>query len=801
MVKKAIAVCLTILGIETHAQTLKFLSEPTLMVKEKNIDVTASIELIDSIGNQTSDSAKLLDTILVKVSDVQRSAEENVDFVLNDDTVFLNMGNKFINKLMLTIKADDFDEKQEKFELLFYRPRKTDTLKFVVFISDKEKDDVGLVQSKESYYETLIFRDTIPLELRVFRNSQNYFNVHIRYSITEQNGESTSDSTKTIRSNINLNEELNYMEFKAVVLQLLQKIPHEVLKYNLSTDPTLEFQLSKIYDNILRKIKLKNSPEVNALKDRLEAYEQLDENFRYAGIFKIRKDTITTYANPIKIKSLRRQFMALYNAYKSNKGRTDTLQASIDVALEQNKNESQAYNDSLVQRQVLTSRQNVIRKSLFQLVDSAYFEHKILSAQRRDAKEFINQALRTKTKGKFIIDSVYIGLFNNAVDKMAIYGKFIDTSKGYNVPQQTQYSYPIRANNTSFGLRSLNINTDRSFIVNSGRTNEYSIKLADLLEYVPYRDNYSYIVKDQSFMLRNDVDNPRTGIVLERRALYDYLTVITFLDFLGVNNNVNNNFIQIEGRARFPLKLSTNQLPRFAKGLTGVPMFEAYLNASFINGNNIGGRKSQVFKDTTNHILYYDHFDLLRDYNIKTGFSLGLFSQQYKQIHSRIYGVWDIKMFRTALSYTNITSQADSVYETNVFSLSHGPSLMFEYRPDFNMGADLRFSMDWNLSPFNFRNNELKYTAALGPIYQDTVYKYERIRKKQKIIYGFEFNTYSFLNPRREKNDGLFFRFAVYTNRKLNEISPYILAGYATSLKGLVKKSDKPSTTVPVQTP
>jgi len=278
--------------------------------------------------------------------------------------------------------------------------------------------------------------------------------------------------------------------------------------------------------------------------------------------------------------------------------------------------------------------------------------------------------------------------------------------------------------NRSFGLRGLNVN-DYFFTVNKGTKNEYAIKLSDLLTYTKHENNFSYLIKDQGITLTT-----RTApkVAMQRRALYNYLTLISFIDFLGISNSVNNNFIQIEGKARFLLKLSTVGNTETFSNLTLFPMFETYLNASFVNGNNVGGRKGNVFANESADTLFYDHFDLLRNYNIKSGLTLGLFSLQYKSIHSRIYGAMDLKMFRTSFSFTKVNSGLDSLVQSNVFSLSYSPSVILEYRPDFNIGADLRLSMDINMSPLSFSSNELRFLPSKGPIYNDSQ-KFVPLRK------------------------------------------------------------------------
>ncbi|MEI6947405.1 hypothetical protein V9K67_09455 [Paraflavisolibacter sp. H34] len=696
-------------------------------------------------------------------------------------------------------------------------------------------NDPAKEEIRELYYEVLPLSGKLPVQLKVFRNTNGYFNIHLAY--THPAGE-FPDSTYTVKSVINLNEHFSFAEFDVIVKQLVAGIPAAQDQKQIA-----DYRLSDLYMSIMQKIKNKNSPELIDLRSRLDAYEQMDERQAIGGVFKLKNDTVSTYRTLQAIRPLRNIWLKARRQMIRGTLRPDTAapagwiaqpgrkeenyervrnevvryQKRLNPAADSNAGETRRTALLAVSAHLPTALSNrlagpsavpdanssdpdqirrqpvqplTLRDSLIHMV-AEKDPYLIAWRKRRSFKKLVMAHLTEKTKGAFILDSAFFKFFNNAVDKMAIYGTYYsDTANGKRPGRRIAHNHPIRAHNNSFGLRALNVRTNQHFVVNSGSVNQYSIRLSDLFEYVPQNENFSYIVKDQSFMLRAGGPQQNQAQALRRRSLYDYLTAITFLDFLGLNNNLNNNFIQLEGRSRFPLRLSTAERPAWMANTIWLPMFEAYLNASFVNGNNINGAKSQVFaqnKDT----LFYDYFDLVRNYNIKTGFSLGLAAFQFKSIHSRIYVNWEGKMYRTAFSYTSISERADSIYDTNIFSLSQGLSLLFEYRPDFNIGADLRLSWEPGVRPLSNKNNTLKYIAGQGPVFKDAAYKFQPLGRKEKGVLGLELNAYTFINPLKEKNDGLFFRLAAYTNRSLTQISPYLLIGYATSLKGLVKKNSE----------
>lgn len=645
-------------------------------------------------------------------------------------------------------------------------PKTTDSTGKKTIDSPQVKKEI--VEEGLTYQREAIIVDDSTYQVVLTSHKDKYYTLSVH---------SSTDSS-SVKSLIRLNPNFGFPVFRNLLFELLNKIT--LTKTKLQTKADVEFQVSALYNTFQDKVKIQTSPEVAQLKDQLSMYEGLlEEKYRYGGTIAIKNDTIVTYRHYVA-SVMRDEKKKLNRKIDYQQKKIDSLERIIKK--QESKNEEVEENELFLDKKAkddISHRQDTIAVLL-----------NLQQAHRDKKAELIGERNNlensySKTDGIFIADSVFLEFFNSTVDKLAIYGRYIIDPKTGGPSRQITYNDPIRAYNRSFGLRGLNI-TDYYFTVNRGSTNEYAIKLSDLLTYKKFKNNFSYIVKDQAVTLRADSVKSQP---LERRALYDYLSLITFVDFLGLSNAVNNNFIQIEGRARFPMHLSTRAGRTFGN-LTFLPMFETYLNASFVNGNNVGGRKGTIMMNPARDTYFYDHFDLVRNYNIKGGMSLGIFSLQYKGIHSKIYGAVDLKMYRTSFGLTKVNSGLDSIINSNVYSLSYAPTIIFEYRPDFNIGADLRLSMDCNLSPLNFESGSMKYLPTKGPVTEGEN-EYQGISKKQKIVYGLELNAYSFLTPNREKNDGIYFRFAIFTNRNITSISPYILAGYATSLKGLVKSSKK----------
>lgn len=647
----------------------------------------------------------------------------------------------------------------------------------------------------EEYHE-LLFINNKTYDLMIFRTEDKLYKISVtrdiswNYKITTANAENSGQDTTKIMSNIPFDKNITYISFEKVVVDifitsLIPLIEDSNLKKNVVDD--LKSQLPIVYSNIFSKIKYNNSDEIKQLKDQLDKYSgELEDKYKYAGIVKIKSTRIPTYQH----------FTA--NALERRRAEMNKENENIDSVLELLKVDKQFLNEQLkklknlqsvniskfyVQKYGVVNKQNIQPIEIEEMITKISRQEDSLKQRLEENKFRKIKNKYTRTAGVFEVDSVYLSVFNSAVDKLAFYGRYTrDTNIQNNAIRPITFNYPLNFYSRFFGFRAM-LSKPYYFIVNRGEINEYVIKISDLLDFTHYKTNHSYIVKDQSILLDKD-DNRSQNV--ERRTLYDYLTLITFIDFLGLSNSVNNNYIQIEGRTRFPLNLST-WAKMGVSNVTLFPIFEAYLNSSFINGSNLGGRKTTVNSNASGDTLFYDHFDLVRNYNVKTGLSLGLMSLNYRAIHSRIFFNWDLKMYRTSFSFDKINQGPDSVINSNIYSMSHGPSILFEYRPDFNIGADLRISADYNLSPLNFENNGYQFLPSKGPVFSNNSSQYQKIYKSKKNIYGLELNIYSFLSPRKERNDGIYFRMAFFTNYNISQISPYILAGYATSLKGLVK--------------
>lgn len=372
-----------------------------------------------------------------------------------------------------------------------------------------------------------------------------------------------------------------------------------------------------------------------------------------------------------------------------------------------------------------------------------------------------------------------IRLFNNKINSISVVGDIIregkcvkdeakqneckkDTLKQEATLLNNMYSIPFRHTIIDKRNKSAKINTTINGV-------EYYIDCNALLDYKPFENNYTYSLKNKEYELKAGEE-----LKVEKRGLYDYFTAIIFSDFLGFNKEGGNSLLQAEGRVVIPANYVN--LGRF-----NTPEYlEAYLNASIYNGQEDGsGFVEFNVKDSSKNI---SSFELLRKNNVEAGLNIGFVSFEWKGISSSFILDYGIQMYRT--KFRTVKDTVTTNYQ--LYSISHGPKLKIEVRPQINFGADINFGL-----------LGLKYSGSnkgLDMIEERNFRK--EILTDNGTLYNALFlttNFYTKLSP-NDGNGGLYFRLGGYYDFHTKNVSPQVMVGYATNLTTFINKFSRNDT-------
>jgi hypothetical protein len=438
-----------------------------------------------------------------------------------------------------------------------------------------------------------------------------------------------------------------------------------------------------------------------------------------------------------------------------------------------------------------------------------------------------NRRAYDMNKIRFYPTSVLIRTFNNYIDYIGVTGQVWEYGQRTEVSfHNDYYSLPFKSTKTrqdflaftSLSLLNDSLTTPQTDSMNRQRRFEdsvlrlhdtlrrgldpyryrgvvtkkaYLVNVADLLDIGRHEDQQTYMIRNGSYLLTRD----KMAAPYLRRGFYDYLSITTFLDFLGVVEKTPNSLIQIDGRLRCPLRLMNSRFlgsQDYIRPSVFFPKLDAYLNVAFINGSQSDNRYGTILNQSASgsgsDTLYIDNFDLIRKNNIRTGLELGLLKTELKQSHLNFYLDYGLHFARTSLRYTVVdTQEVDEVNRFNTWSFNHGPIIRFEFRPDQPFGADLSFSANVRQQLLNNDNDNLRVFEVKGPLNVNAARSNPilPIRGGEKANYKFEFNAYFMTNPGRS-NGGVYFRMSNYFSHDFRQIFPQVLVGYSTRLTGMI---------------
>jgi hypothetical protein len=214
------------------------------------------------------------------------------------------------------------------------------------------------------------------------------------------------------------------------------------------------------------------------------------------------------------------------------------------------------------------------------------------------------------------------------------------------------------------------------------------------------------------------------------------------------------------------------------------------INLALYNGSSDNFRTIETTSQTdgiTTTNSKFNHFELLTKNNINGNFALDLFSHEAKGFFSYISLGYTSSFYRTSFKNTTVNSGVDDdlakdTEETaSLYSISHGPYLNIEVRPQTNFGADIGVS---------FTNLTYNGTETIGDINIRESLGFDghnSIGLNYNIVH-LKADFYWLANSEKNKKGGIFARIGGLYHTESKEIFPQLMVGYATNLTSFVNK-------------
>jgi hypothetical protein len=408
---------------------------------------------------------------------------------------------------------------------------------------------------------------------------------------------------------------------------------------------------------------------------------------------------------------------------------------------------------------------------------SVYYPHLYTKTEVNNKKTYtLNDTTACTHKHDTIkLQDATVIFFNNKASTISINAKLMcsdGTEKDLEL-YNYQYSIPVRAftyyRNASRWILS-------SYVLTADLEDGYTLEIHanDIFDYKSFCNgkigNFGFSIANQRLHISNTIDGSNPRKVVQRR-FFDFFTGVIYSDLMGLNTETSNSLINAQANLLIPMNLGN------WSELTALRQFK--VNVSIALNNSFENEARYIgFKDTTN----VNHFDLYRKQNLGGMMSIDLFSYESKGWFLTSSLGYNVGFYRTGYQYTKtIDNEADEVSTGQLLSITHGPYLNFEFRPQDNFGADIMISLD----ELNLNDDDVVDAMNFGEEILENDQSNSFLAKHNMV--NVSANFYWLLNP--GKSDG-----GVYTKIGLayhvpTEASfPQLLVGYATNLTSFVNR-------------
>ena len=387
----------------------------------------------------------------------------------------------------------------------------------------------------------------------------------------------------------------------------------------------------------------------------------------------------------------------------------------------------------------------------------------------------------THEGGELILENAVIVFFNNKASSISVTATI--NSKGKKeeiVLYNYKYSIPLRAfnyyDNASKVVRVKYVLTGQA-----SNGEELEVHVNDIFDYKSVgqknKGNFGFSIANQRIRLGNGKDESNTYKVVQRR-FFDFFTGVIYSDVMGLNTENSNSLINAQADLLMPLNLGN-----WAK-LTALRQFMLTSNIAL---NNSFENDSRFINFSGTDMV--SHFDLFEKNNLNATISLDALSYESKGWTSTYSLGYRLGFYRTGFQYAEVQNGAEDVItKGQLLSISHGPYINFEFRPQDNFGADILLSME------EFNINDEVTISGRGDFRDDIIeddgsnsflFKHNLVRIST--------NFYWLTNPGKSTG-GIYARVGATYHTATDAIFPQVLVGYATNLTSFVNRFKKSET-------
>ena len=303
--------------------------------------------------------------------------------------------------------------------------------------------------------------------------------------------------------------------------------------------------------------------------------------------------------------------------------------------------------------------------------------------------------------------------------------------------------------------------------------NEIEVHINDIFDYRSFGDgaqgNFGFSIANQRYFVSNE-DNQKNTVKVVQRRFFDFFTGVIHSDLMGLNTNSSNSLVNAQASILKPMNLGNwaeYTLLRQFRLTTNIA-----LNNSFENEDRYIG-----FEDTE----IINHFDLFRKQNLSTILSLDVFSYESKGWFTTWSLGYNVGFYRTGYQYTDITLEKDNTTSGQLISITHGPYLSFEFRPQDNFGADVMISLD----ELNLNDDDM----VNGRSFSNEIIEADQSNKflvKHNIV-NVSANFYWLTNASKS-DGGVYARVGMAYHTPTATSFPQLMVGYATNLTSFVNR-------------
>ncbi len=386
----------------------------------------------------------------------------------------------------------------------------------------------------------------------------------------------------------------------------------------------------------------------------------------------------------------------------------------------------------------------------------------------------------------FDVKKAYLNFFNNKASTIVIEGD------AYNKNKKVKENMVISNRGFSIPIRYFNIKGNRlSFYFEDKK---FVLEVDDIFDYNS-DEHFNFSLANQELILTAD-DSVKK---VEQRRFIDYFTGIFYTDLLGFNGENTNSLVNAQARVLIPLN-QRNFSPG-GKWNSGSWYGKYSIFRQITTTLNIGlyNNSDEEFRLVNSlNSSQFELSDIYRKRNLNSNIGIDVLSYEAKGFSTTISAGYQTSFYRSKFK-SKITkpdpngdgSNADEEKTGQLFSISHGPYLNFEIRPQTNFGADVRLTLD------NFSYNGTDNVAGLDirPLILNQGISHALFKHN---IVNLQADFY-WIAKGSKTNGGVYASIGGAYFTKGSIIEPQLLVGYATNLTSFVNrfKKQKPEVKTP----